>query len=144
MRLQEIMSKDVAQVGPEMEAEAARTEMRERGIHHLVVVESGRVVGILSRGDLAAASSATPVRDLMSTRLVQARPETTVREAANLLRGNTVGCLPVFDGEGLVGIVTVADLLELIGRGVERPIAESTRWTLRRRSPTRKPERTQT
>ena len=57
----------------------------------------------------------------------------TVREAANLLRGRSIGCLPVFDGDQLAGIVTTSDLLELIGRGVERPVAESTRWTLGRR-----------
>jgi hypothetical protein len=36
-----------------------------------------------------------------------------------------------------VGIVTTTDLLELIGRGVEKPVERSTRWTLRRRGPGR-------
>jgi hypothetical protein len=46
----------------------------------------------------------------------------------------------VFDGDRLTGIVTTTDLLELIGRGVIKPAAESKRWTLRRRSPKRRPE----
>jgi CBS domain-containing protein len=115
--------------------------MLERDLHHLVVLDDGRVVGVLSSDDLAG-TPAGAVRDVMTTRIVKASPTTTVREAANLLRGRGVGCLPVLDGDTLVGIVTVADLLELIGRGVERPVAESKRWTLRRRAPTRKPEPT--
>ena len=36
-----------------------------------------------------------------------------------------------------VGMVTIADLLELVGRGATRPVAESTRWTLKARGPRR-------
>jgi acetoin utilization protein AcuB len=139
MRLEEVMTKKVAQVDAHTETERARTEMRERNIHHLVVFEADQLAGIVSEDDLAGAPGGAPVRDRMSTRVVRAAPTTTVREAANLLRGNRVGCLPVLDGNRLVGIVTVSDLLELIGRGVERPVAESKRWTLRRRAPARKP-----
>lgn len=142
MRLQEIMSKSVATIDARTEAERALTDMRECGLHHLVVVSDDRLVGVVSSQDLAGAPPGAPVRDLMSKRVVSAAPATTVREAANLLRGHHIGCLPVLDGERIVGMVTVSDLLELIGRGVERPVAESKRWTLRRRSPTRKPEGT--
>ena len=44
-----------------------------------------------------------------------------------------IGCLPVLDGDKPVGIVTTTDLLDFIGRGSERPIERSTRWTLRAR-----------
>jgi predicted transcriptional regulator len=44
----------------------------------------------------------------------------TVRQAATLMRGWSIGCLPVVDGQGLVGIVTVSDLLGLIARGEAR------------------------
>jgi acetoin utilization protein AcuB len=140
MRLEEIMSKNVAKVDADTGAERALTQMRERDLHHLVVVEGERLVGVVAREDLAAAAPAAPVRDLMSRRVVVAAPATTVREAANLLRGHHIGCLPVVDDDAIVGMVTVSDLLELLGRGVERPVTESKRWTLRRRSPTRKPE----
>jgi acetoin utilization protein AcuB len=140
MRLEEIMSKDVATIDVDTEAVRALTEMRGRNVHHLVAMEGERPVGVISQQDLVAAGSTTPVRELMSRRFVQATPDTTVRDAANLLRGHHIGCLPVIDGGRLVGIVTLTDLLELIGRGVERPVAESKRWTLRRRAPSRKPE----
>jgi CBS domain-containing protein len=74
------------------------------------------------------------VRELMTAKLVTATPETTVREAANLMRGHNVNCLPVFNGrDRLTGIVTAVDLLELIGRGVERPTKTVERVVLKDR-----------
>ena len=42
----------------------------------------------------------------------------SLKRAAELMRGNNIGCLPVVEGQQLVGIVTTADLLELIATGV--------------------------
>ncbi len=55
-----------------------------------------------------------------------------MREAANLLRGRAIGCLPVVSGERIVGIVTITDLLELIGRGQEKAVTQKERRTLTR------------
>jgi acetoin utilization protein AcuB len=74
----------------------------------------------------------------MTSPVVTARPETTLRQAANLLRGRTIGCLPVLEEGRLLGIVTTTDLLELIGRGAERPVAKSRRFILKGRGPRRK------
>jgi CBS-domain-containing membrane protein len=75
------------------------------------------------------------VGDLMTEKLVVVRPDTTIREAANLMRGHSVNCLPVFNGQDrLKGIVTVVDLLELIGRGNERPMSAAPRPVLKNRS----------
>jgi acetoin utilization protein AcuB len=63
----------------------------------------------------------------------------TVRQAANLLRGRTIGCLPVVEDGAILGIVTTIDLLELIGRGAERPVPKTRRWVLKDRGPRRKP-----
>jgi CBS domain-containing membrane protein len=41
---------------------------------------------------------------------------TTIRRTANLMRGRSIGCVPVVDAGRLVGIVTVSDLLALLGR----------------------------
>jgi CBS domain-containing protein len=58
-----------------------------------------------------------------------------VRVAHDLLRGRDIGCLPIVDRARPIGIVTISDVLELIGRGAERPILKTTRWTLRVRGP---------
>jgi CBS-domain-containing membrane protein len=105
-------------------------------------VEGHKPVGVVSERDLGGPKGAEvrrgrTVGDLMSQPLVTATPQTTVREAANLLRGHLVGCLPLLERGRIVGIVTLSDLLDLIGRGVERPVARGKRWTLRHRGPRR-------
>ena len=114
--------------------------MRFRRTHHLVVTgDDERIVGVISAGDLGgrygdAVRAVRQVGDLMTDKLVVVRPDTTVRQAANLMRGNSVNCLPVFNGDGhLRGIVTAVDLLELIGHGDERPILAGPRPVLKDR-----------
>jgi CBS domain-containing protein len=134
MRLQDIMSTDIKTIEPGARLEEARELMRQQRIHHLLVFTGGEVVGIVSDRDLAQRTEVEGgVARVMSDDLVTATPQTTVRQAANLMRGRGIGCLAVVDGDRPVGILTTTDLLELIGRGVDRPIERSTRWTLRRR-----------
>ena len=74
----------------------------------------------------------------MTAPVVTVTPTTTVRRAANLMRGRSIGCLVVTDRGRIAGIVTVADLLELLGRGADRSVQTPKRWTLRHRVPHRK------
>jgi acetoin utilization protein AcuB len=134
MRLQDIMSTDIKTIEPGAGLEEARDLMRQHRIHHLLVFTGGEVVGIVSDRDLAQRTEVKGgVADVMSEDLVTASPQMTVRQAANLMRGRGIGCLAVIEGARPVGILTTTDLLELIGRGADRPIERSTRWTLRRR-----------
>jgi len=142
MRLQDIMTHPVETVAAGESADVAYTRMKLQGIRHLVVVADGAVVGILSERDVGGARGAAlrrgrAVADLMAPHVVSGRPAMTVREAANLLRGHSIGCLPVVEGRKLRGIVTVSDLLELLGRGAERPVVIGKRWTLKHRGPGR-------
>jgi acetoin utilization protein AcuB len=120
------MTTDVQTVPPDMKAVDAWEFMRRRGIHHLVVMDGSRVRGVLSDRD-AGGRSGTALRarsrvaDLMTTPVITADSTTTVRRVANLMRGRTIGCVPVLKGERLVGILTTSDLLLLLGRGVARP-----------------------
>jgi len=138
MRLAEIMNTRVETVSPELPAEQAWERMRVRRIHHLVITKGPEVVGVLSDRDAGSVGGQAirqnrRVDALMTRQVVTARPTTTIREAANLMRGRSIGCLPIVEKERLVGIVTVSDLLALIGRGAERPVIRHTRWTLKSR-----------
>lgn len=115
-------------------------------IHHLVVMNGRAVAGIISDRDLGGARGTRLregrlVGDLMTANVVTAARTTTVREAANLMRGRSIGCLPVLDKGSLRGIITVTDLLSLIGRGAERPVARAQRAVMRGRGQRRKPFR---
>jgi acetoin utilization protein AcuB len=141
MRVGEEMTPRVETVSAGESAEVAQRNMRQKRIRHLVVTSGRDVVGVVSDRDLKEAGSFRQVEtvgELMTSPVVTARPETTLRQAANLLRGRTIGCLPVLDEGRLLGIVTTTDLLELIGRGAERPVAKSRRFILKGRGPRRK------
>ena len=135
MRIKDVMTTKVEQISPSDTLERAATLMRMRGVHQLVVVEAGAVKGIITAHQLAEqpARASLTVGEIMTRHVVTASPELTMRQAANLMRGSAVAALPVLDEERLVGIVTVSDLLELIGRGVERPVEKGRRAVLRSR-----------
>lgn len=140
MRVQDVMTEHVVTIAPTVPAEDAWNLMRTRDIRHLVVTDASGVVGVLSDRD-AGGRQGAPVRrnrtvaELMTRRVVTVPPATTLRKAANLMRGRSIGCLVVANRERIVGIVTVADLLDLVGRGVERPVPSTRRWTLKHRTP---------
>ena len=115
------MSKQVRSVSANVFAEVAWQIMSAAGIHHLVVMENGHVIGVISQRDLggihgAAVRAHKRVADLMTTSVVFASPETSLTRAASLMRGHVIGCLPVLEGNELVGIVTITDLLDALSR----------------------------
>jgi CBS domain-containing protein len=137
MRAQDVMTTEVATAQVDDPIVRAQETMAERRVHQLVVLDGKRVVGVISAHDAALRSGAC-VRDVMTAAPVVVEPRTTVREAANRLRGRGIGSLPVVEDDRVVGIITVTDLLELIGRGVTKPIERSTAWTLKGRGHRRK------
>jgi acetoin utilization protein AcuB len=135
------MTRRVETVSAVESVEAALSRMRQKRIRHLVVTRGTEVVGVVSTRDLKSLGSprrAQAVEDVMVSPAITAAPEMTLRKAANLLRGRTIGCLPVMQDDELVGIVTTTDLLELLGRGAERPTAKGRRWVMKGRGPRRK------
>jgi acetoin utilization protein AcuB len=146
MRVQDVMTAGVQTIRPTASAEDAWNMMNIRGIHHLAVTDEACVLGVISAGDLGGRRGARLrrnrlVADLMTTGVVTVEPTATVRQAANLMRGRSVGCVVVAAGEHAIGIVTISDLLELIGRGLDRGVATTKRWTLKHRVPHRKGHR---
>lgn len=142
MRVQDVMTRRVETIDDRASAELAYDSMRVKGIRHLVVKKGSDLVGVLSLRDLGVAEQSDfrekhVVSDLMKTHVVTVDAEASVKQAANLMRGRTIGCLPVVEKgrrNRLVGIVTVTDLLELLGRGIDRP-APGKRVNLKTRGP---------
>jgi ribosomal subunit interface protein len=124
MRLDEIMAPRVVTIAPDEPASVAWTRMRRRGIRHLVVVDDGRLVGVVSERDLGGRTGGTKrrgrtVRSLMAPTVVGAAPDTSVEEAADVMRARLIGSLPVVEGDRLVGIVTATDVFDALQ--AERP-----------------------
>jgi signal-transduction protein with cAMP-binding, CBS, and nucleotidyltransferase domain len=146
MRVQDVMTANVATISSAEPAESAWNLMRLKAIHHLVVTEGSQVVGIFSARDAGGRGGKSvrqgrTVSELMTSPALSVPPETTVRKAANLMRGRAIGCLVITRGARPIGIVTVSDLLEVLGRGSAIPAPKEQRHTLHHRVPHRKQDR---
>lgn len=143
MRVTEAMTEHVRTVSPTMSAMDAHSLMKTAKVHHLVVTRAARIVGVLSARDVSPQGrqpripDSVTVEDLMSSPVVTIERGETVRKAANLMQGRTIGCLPVTDNGKLVGIITLADLLRLLGSGADRP-NHNARATLSHKVPHKK------
>jgi acetoin utilization protein AcuB len=119
LTVREIMATDPVTVGPRETARHAWKLMRDHRFRHLPVVAGGRLVGVLSDRDLrpvllSPALARARVVELMSERLTTIHPGAPIEEAASLLVVKKIGCLPVVEGDRLVGIVTKTDLLAVL------------------------------
>ena len=127
MRLRDVMSTPAETIEAGASVKKAHDRMRQEGIHHLVVMEGRVPIGVVSEWGLDGVEADLPVRSQVGLPPVIVAPNDTVKSAANRLRGRGVGTLLVMDGEKVAGIVTIADLLELVGRGAEKPIPRAIR-----------------
>lgn len=143
MRLKDFMSRDVETITMDETVEAAYQKMRRRAIHHLVVMDGKNVIGVVSQRDVNAFSArereGQRIGDILESSVVTVGPETTVREAANLMRGRTIGCLPIVDHQKLIGIITTTDILNLLGQGIERISPDVPKRPVSREHPGQKP-----
>jgi len=117
------MTREIVTLSPDETAGTALTLCRERRIRHLPVLKEGRLVGIVSDRDLrsstpalgdqgrAAALQEILVEDVMARDVVTTLPDDPIEHAANVMREERIGCLPVVESGELVGIVTSSDVM---------------------------------
>lgn len=136
MELREIMRTRVVTIAPNESANAAWTRMRRRGIRHLVVMDGGQLSGVLSERDLGGRTGADRrkgrlVRDLMTPDIMSVGPDTTLEDAADLMRARLIGSLPVIEAGRLAGIVTATDVFEALGSESRGRMSRAERELLR-------------
>lgn len=123
MHVATIMTRHVTTVDPAVELAVASEIMRSGGFHHLVVVQAGVVLGVVSDRDLLRAHPARPVdvlrvEHVMTRGTLTATSDVPVQRVAAVMRGAGIHCLPIVDAGALVGIVTTTDLLGVIAEPV--------------------------
>ena len=116
---------------PTMTLPEAHQIMKERRIRRLPVVDHGKLVGIVTRGDLRGAqpSEATSLsifelhylvgrislKDLMRPNPLTVLPTATIQQAAQIMLQSKIAGLPVVDeAHHLVGIITESDIFRLV------------------------------
>lgn len=125
LKARAVMTREVVWVAPTAPLRDVHAVMQQMHIRHVPVVEGGRLVGVLSDRDVALhthlASDGARVVPMwsvsraMTPAPIVCTPETTVAAAARTMLEHKFDCLPVVTlGRALVGIVTSADLLELL------------------------------
>lgn len=106
-------------VNPDHTVETALVLMRGHRLRGLPVYEGGRVLGIVQPEQLLGVALDTPVREVMITDLLTVTPQTPLRVVAEWFQRTQQTLLPVMEGERLVGIISVFDLLSEIGRSYD-------------------------
>lgn len=105
-------------VAPDATVYEAVRKMAEKSVGALLVTDGNRIVGIVTERDyarkivlLARSSKDTAVREIMSSKVLFVRPHHTSQQCMALMTENRVRHLPVLDGEQLLGIVSIGDLV---------------------------------
>ncbi|MCS4541688.1 MAG: CBS domain-containing protein [Euryarchaeota archaeon] len=130
--VESIMIKDVVTIEPGKSLSDAARLMTERKIGSLVVIEEDKVRGIVTESDFLKAVakgieiSEAKVKDTMSSPVIICSPNTTIKEAAELMKNKGVRHLPVIKGEKLVGIVSSHDIVSAVSRGIS--YLEAFKW----------------
>lgn len=110
---------DVYSIEPDASVLEALKVMSNKNTGALMVLDQGKVVGILSERDCirrvdlhGRTSKDTQVKDIMTSKVLYGQAEQTLEECVAIMIDKNIRHLPVFDGEKLVGVISARDALK--------------------------------
>lgn len=99
----------------------AISRMAEYGVGALLVIDDGQLVGFFSERDYTRkvileglASRDTPVEKVMNTPVISISPDATVQQGLSMMTEKHIRHLPVTDGTGVIGVVSIRDLVKTV------------------------------
>ena len=123
--------KDIHSIGPGARVFDALKLMAEKEVGALVVLENGKLAGIISERDyarkvilLGKSSHDIPVREIMTGKVVTVQPDQTVEECMTIMTNKRVRHLPVTEGERLIGLLSIGDLVKEVIAEQEQTIQQ--------------------
>jgi len=125
MKVGEWMERKLVTIDRKTTIQETISLMKKHSIRHLPVVEEGRLVGLVTEGDMrqvfvASLIEELSIDDVMIKDPITVKVDTEIDDAARVIHYNKIGGLPVIDeNQRLLGIITVADIMaafiELMG-----------------------------
>ncbi len=113
--------RDVWSIEPQETVFEAIKRMAEKGIGALVVLEKGKLVGLISERDYARkvilknkSSHETTVREIMTSPVICGRPQQTADECMALITEKRIRHLPIIDNDQVIGVISIGDLVKSI------------------------------
>lgn len=118
-QLLEAKGYDIWSIPPDASVYDALTLMARKNIGAVLVIDAGRLLGIMSERDYARkvvlmgrVSKDTSVRDIMTEKVVCVRTEQTVEECMALMTSKRIRHLPVLENDQLVGVISIGDVVK--------------------------------
>ena len=120
-QLLEAKAPEVFAIGPNAPVLDAIKLMADKRIGALLVMDAGRLVGIVSERDYARkvvlqgrSSKDTPVRDIMTAQVVSVGLQHSVDHCMQVVTERRIRHLPVLDGDAVLGVVSIGDLVKAV------------------------------
>jgi CBS domain-containing protein len=111
----------IRSVSPDESVLEAIRRMAEHGVGALLVMQNDELLGLISERDYSRKvilkglrSQDTPVKAVMSTPVLTISPYATVQQGMLMMTENFVRHLPVSDGSGIIGVVSIGDLVKAV------------------------------
>jgi len=116
-----IKGNDVWSISPDASVYDAIKLMTEKKVGALMVVENGKLVGVISETDYTRkiilqgrTSQQTPVKDIMTSHVLYVQPEQDIEECMILMTEKRTRHLPVMDHDKLIGVISIGDAVKSV------------------------------
>jgi CBS domain-containing protein len=133
--LLKIKNKNIWTIEPGATVYDAISEMANKQIGALVVSEDKKVIGIITERDYARkvilqdkSSKDTLVREIMTERVIYVKPDQKIDDCMALMTKKHIRHLPVLDGDRLVGMISIGDVVKTLISKKEFLIDQLTRY----------------